>query len=80
MNKDYLGDSVYVEVTPEGMLCLTTDNGMGASNEIFLEPEVYQALVNYVARIKAQCQQEVTSASESSGPDEGDDDPESIPS
>jgi hypothetical protein len=46
--KEYLGDSVYVEVE-RGMLKLTTDNGFGASNMIFLEAEVYYALNRYVA-------------------------------
>jgi len=53
--KDYLGDSVYVDVD-NGMLKLTTDNGYGPSNTIYLEPEVYEALTRYVQRIK----QEVT--------------------
>jgi len=53
--KAYLGDSVYVDVD-NGMLKLTTDNGYGPSNTIYLEPEVYEALTRYVQRIK----QEVT--------------------
>jgi hypothetical protein len=51
MKAEYLGDSVYVEVE-NGMLKLTTNNGMGASNTIFLELEVYQALVRYYERIE----------------------------
>jgi len=47
--KQYLGDSVYAELE-RGMLKLTTDNGMGPNNIIFLEPEVYTALVQYVSR------------------------------
>lgn len=46
MNKTYLGDSVYVEIEG-GMFKLTTENGMGPSNTIFLEPEVYDALERY---------------------------------
>lgn len=49
--KAYLGDSVYAEIE-HGMIKVTTDNGMGPSNEIFLEPEVYAALVAYVERMK----------------------------
>lgn len=45
----YLGDSVYVELE-YGMLKLTTNNGYGATNTIFLEPEVYEALTLYVER------------------------------
>ncbi|MFI5222627.1 MAG: hypothetical protein ACHQX3_00030 [Nitrospirales bacterium] len=51
MHKDYLGDSVYAEIE-DGMVKLTTENGLGASNTIFLEPEVIAALNRYVERIK----------------------------
>ena len=47
MKKQYLGDSVYVE-SDGWMLTLTTENGMGASNTICLEPQVYAALLRYV--------------------------------
>lgn len=47
MEKEYLGDSVYVEVEG-GMLKLTTENGEEPSNTIFLEIDVYDALVEYV--------------------------------
>ncbi len=44
--KVYLGDSVYVEVS-RGMLKLTTENGLGPSNIIYLERPVYEALKRY---------------------------------
>lgn len=47
MNKTYLGDGVYAD-TEDGMLKLTTENGYGASNTIYLEPEVIDALIRYV--------------------------------
>jgi hypothetical protein len=50
MSKDYLGDSVYAEVDDCGNLVLTTENGLGASNTIVLEPEVIAALERYVKR------------------------------
>ena len=50
MEKEYLGDSVYVE--PEGdMLKLTTDNGEGPTNTIDLEWEQWQALCDYGTEI-----------------------------
>ena len=54
MSKSYLGDSVYVDINIDGQLVLTTENGMGASNTIYLEPEVYQALVSYVNRVMVE--------------------------
>lgn len=48
--KDYLGDSVYAEFDGYAIV-LTTDNGMGASNTIVMEPEVLRALDGYRARI-----------------------------
>jgi len=49
VEKEYLGDSVYIEVE-DGSFKLTTENGVGATNTIFLEPEVYTALVRYAAK------------------------------
>jgi formylmethanofuran dehydrogenase subunit D len=47
--KEYIGDSVYVEVNDFGQIILTTEQGDGkASNTIYLEPEVFRALVEYV--------------------------------
>lgn len=51
--KAYLGDSVYVDVE-DGMLKLTTENGLpdDPSNVIFLESDVYAALVRYVGGLR----------------------------
>jgi hypothetical protein len=47
MPKQYLGDSVYVEIENE-RLKLTTDNGEGPSNTIYIDYTVWQALLAYV--------------------------------
>ncbi len=52
-DKQYIGDSVYAEVE-SGMIKLTTENGLGASNTIFLEDEVYEELVQYVTMMRAK--------------------------
>ena len=53
MPKEYLGDSVYVTDDGYGII-LTTENGLltDPSNEIFLEPAVMDALVQYYERKK----------------------------
>ncbi len=51
MKKEYIGDGVYVTVE-RGMILLTTQSGDGRDNEIYLEPEVYEALVKYVNNFK----------------------------
>jgi hypothetical protein len=48
-NTEYLGDSVYCK-TENGMVKLTTNNGWMDTNIIYLEPEVYLALVKFVER------------------------------
>jgi hypothetical protein len=53
MHKEYLGDSVYADFE-DGMLKLTTENGEGPNNTIFIEKEVYYALVRYVDQIKRE--------------------------
>lgn len=45
--RSYLGDSVYVDTDGYGVI-LTTENGDGPTNQIYLEPSVYAALVSFV--------------------------------
>ena len=46
MNKLYLGDSIYAE--DYGVhIVLTTENGMGASNKIYLEDGIMHLLFQY---------------------------------
>lgn len=46
--KRYLGDSVYIEIE-NGMFKLTTNNGFGPTNTIYLEPDVYDALNEFAS-------------------------------
>lgn len=47
--KEYIGDSVYVQIDDAGYVVLTTENGTEfPSNTIMLEPEVVQALFEYL--------------------------------
>lgn len=52
-NKEFLGDSVYVELE-YGMLKLTTSNGESVDNTIYLEPDVLANLIRYVAQTKGE--------------------------
>lgn len=55
--RSYLGDGVYVEFVRErGMLKLETRDGISATNTIWLEGTVYQALEDFV---HALCEAEV---------------------
>jgi len=47
--KRYLGDGVYVDIQND-MLKLTTEDGLHVLNTIYLEPQVYEALVRYAER------------------------------
>lgn len=51
--KEYLGDAVYVQNDGFGLI-LTAENGIRATHTIYLEPSVYQKLVEYVQK----CSQE----------------------
>jgi len=57
MNKDYLGDGVYAEWDGERIV-LTTENGIEATNIIYLELEVIVGLERYLARLRAQLAKE----------------------
>jgi hypothetical protein len=53
----YLGDGAYYRYE-HGTVCLTTQNGIDTTNEIFLESEVVQALV--VALVKTYGAESIT--------------------
>lgn len=46
INKEYLGDGVYVCIEA-GMIKLTTEDGIQVTNIIYLEDFVYNALVKW---------------------------------
>ena len=50
MERLYLGDGVYVEVI-NGILKLTAENGVEATDTIYLEPDVAEALFAYYKKI-----------------------------
>ena len=43
----YLGDGVYADII-DGMIALTTTNGLHETNTIYLESEVWNNLLEYV--------------------------------
>lgn len=45
-SKVYLGDAVYAEFE-HPMIKLTTENGIDVTNTIYLEPQVFEALIKY---------------------------------
>ena len=51
--KEYLGDAVYAQTDGYGII-LTTEDGIRATNTIYLEPDVYASLVRYVERLRGQ--------------------------
>jgi hypothetical protein len=53
MNKQYLGDGVYVEIDRDWYVKLTTENGIETTNTIYLEPEVISELQRYLRHFKA---------------------------
>jgi hypothetical protein len=59
MKEQYLGDSVYAQIE-DGAILLTTDSHIlaCAGNVIILEPEIAEALYNYIDRMMRQCPQE----------------------
>jgi hypothetical protein len=50
MSTEYLGDSVYADFDENG-ITLTTNNGEGPSNTIYIEPEAWNALLRFAKRV-----------------------------
>ena len=44
---DYLGDGVYADTRDGYGIEVTTENGVEVSNKIYLEPEVFSALLRF---------------------------------
>ena len=51
MKKQYLGDSVYIDNDGYHII-LTTENGYGPSNTIFLEPHLVPKIQEYINYIR----------------------------
>lgn len=56
MMKTYLGDAVYAEYDGNSII-LTTENGISASNTIYMEPEVLSELEKYVERLRRRARE-----------------------
>jgi len=52
VSKTYLGDSVYAEEDPRGLVKIYTDNGLGPQKVIYLDEEVYTSLIEFVHKLK----------------------------
>lgn len=51
MEKQYLGDGLYADF--DGFhIVLTAENGISATDTVYLDAEVYDALVGYVTRLR----------------------------
>ena len=48
-DKTYIGDGVYAS-TCDGVVCLTTENGMMVNNRIYLDNDVLRALVDFLKK------------------------------
>ena len=49
----YIGDGAYAEIDPLGGIILTTENGSGQpSNVIYLEPDVWDSLKEFVKAVR----------------------------
>ena len=53
--KSYLGDGVYIDYDGHALV-LTAENGIEATDRIFLEPEVWSRLEAYVAELRKLAQ------------------------
>lgn len=58
MQKEYLGDGVYVQLWVDDGVLLTTEDGTRTTNSIVLDPFVIQALFDYSNRAKARGEQD----------------------
>lgn len=48
---EYIGDSVYIRFDGYSFV-IYTDNGNGAENEIYLEPDMIEEITNYADKVR----------------------------
>lgn len=53
MNKDYLGDGVYIEYDGH-QIRLFASNGIFDTNQIFMEPAVLNSFLRYIEQLKIE--------------------------
>lgn len=49
--KEYLGDGLYVNFDGY-QIALSAENGITATDTVYLEPQVLQSFLEYIARLK----------------------------
>ena len=52
VHKEYIGDGVYVDLDGCGGFILTTWDGYRDTNTIYIEPEVFAALMRWIEDMK----------------------------
>ena len=52
VSKVYLGDGAYADIAPTGDLVLTTENGISVQNEVYIEPEDYPRLEEFIKLVR----------------------------
>lgn len=53
-SKKYLGDGVYVDLNDSFQIVLTTENGIEATNEIYLDDEIIDELIKWRSELYAK--------------------------
>lgn len=51
MNKEYIGDGVYINNDGYSII-LTTENGISTQNEIYLESAILRSMLDYIRRFE----------------------------
>jgi hypothetical protein len=52
MFKEYIGDSVYVSLDFSGLIVLTTEDGIAATNVIYMDVAVFKNLLKWKAGVE----------------------------
>ena len=50
--EDYIGDGAYVYMDPARNIVLYTSNGITETNQVVLEPQVFQSFLAWIKRVE----------------------------
>lgn len=52
--KEYLGDSVYIQIDSVGRIVLTTEDGLSISNTIYIDQTIMRGILDYLEKLSKE--------------------------
>lgn len=54
LNKEYLGDGVYIQIDTIGRIILTVEDGISISDTIYIDQTIMKGIINYLEKLSKE--------------------------